>query len=545
MVHGQRNTKSVLLYTIWTLGLGLEQRKVAYHKLLTRISLRIRGFFESSDGQQNGESFMVLDEQRFSKEILPKYFKHNNMASFIRQLNMYGFRKVLHLESCVVKLEHDEPIEFQHPFFRHGHEHMLGHIKRKVASTKGEEPKITPEDISQILTNAHKVQARHETFESKLLALQRENESLWREVGELRAKHSQQQQVIRKIVQFIVTLVQNNRLVNLKRKRTLLLNANVPPQPNVLPQLVKEGDDTSQESIQTAKGLKRRGQLSEDIIIYDVTDDLVVEGEEETVNIHSTLKRSEHSSTDMSSPSHVPEIVLVEDDEEYVDGIVIQDDELECEDNLIPASDETSPLLPGETELDSSLSSLTSEDPVTMMDSILNQNAVESGAVSQILNHLGKAELVDYLDKMDCSLDDIQAMLSGKQFSIDPDLLVDLFTSSVQMNPADFRNSPKTETKVLESAKSKGVKPVAQNAERSNQKSEKQLVQYTKHPLLSELLEPSTGAVPEPIMDTQPTQSKLVRLEPLTEEQASEATLFYLCKLEHSPLDNDMAILAD
>lgn len=37
---------------------------------------------------QEGNSFLVLDEQRFAKEILPKYFKHNNMASFIRQLNM-------------------------------------------------------------------------------------------------------------------------------------------------------------------------------------------------------------------------------------------------------------------------------------------------------------------------------------------------------------------------------------------------------------------------------------------------------------------------
>ncbi|OBS65523.1 hypothetical protein A6R68_05937, partial [Neotoma lepida] len=36
----------------------------------------------------NGQSFLVLDEQRFAKEILPKYFKHNNMASFVRQLNM-------------------------------------------------------------------------------------------------------------------------------------------------------------------------------------------------------------------------------------------------------------------------------------------------------------------------------------------------------------------------------------------------------------------------------------------------------------------------
>lgn len=35
-----------------------------------------------------GFSFHVFDQTRFSREILPRFFKHNNMASFIRQLNM-------------------------------------------------------------------------------------------------------------------------------------------------------------------------------------------------------------------------------------------------------------------------------------------------------------------------------------------------------------------------------------------------------------------------------------------------------------------------
>eukprot|EP00742_Colponemidia_sp_Colp-10_P000847 GILJ01000920.1.p1 GENE.GILJ01000920.1~~GILJ01000920.1.p1 ORF type:complete len:436 (+),score=48.03 GILJ01000920.1:501-1808(+) len=42
---------------------------------------------------ETGDSFIIFDTNRFSQEILPKYFKHNNLSSFIRQLNLYGFRR--------------------------------------------------------------------------------------------------------------------------------------------------------------------------------------------------------------------------------------------------------------------------------------------------------------------------------------------------------------------------------------------------------------------------------------------------------------------
>lgn len=37
----------------------------------------------------NNKSFVVWNVPEFSKELLPKFFKHKNFASFVRQLNTY------------------------------------------------------------------------------------------------------------------------------------------------------------------------------------------------------------------------------------------------------------------------------------------------------------------------------------------------------------------------------------------------------------------------------------------------------------------------
>lgn len=54
--------------------------------------------------------------EEFTNSILPKYFKHCNYASFVRQLNMYGFAKV-----------GSDPThrEFTHPRFLRGRPDLL------------------------------------------------------------------------------------------------------------------------------------------------------------------------------------------------------------------------------------------------------------------------------------------------------------------------------------------------------------------------------------------------------------------------------------
>ncbi|XP_036884294.1 LOW QUALITY PROTEIN: heat shock factor protein 2-like [Sturnira hondurensis] len=484
---------------------------------------------------ENGQSFLVLDEQRFAKEILPKYFKHNGMASFVRQLNVYGFRKVVHIDSGIVKQEGDGLVEFQHPYFKQGQDDFLENIKRKVSSSKPEENRIRQEDLTKNVSSAQKVQIKQETIESGLSKLKSENESLWKEVSELRAKHAQQQQVIQKIVQFIVTLVQNNQLVSLKHKRPLLLNTNGAQTKNLFQHIVKEPADNYHHKVPYSRteGLKSRERISDDIIIYDITDDNADE------NIPVTPETNEDVISDPSNCSQYPDIATVEDDneDEYAPVIQSRDQNEPARETLRSGSDGTSPLRSSAVQLNGS-SSLTAEDPVTMMDSILNDN----------INLFGKVELLAYLDSVDCSLEDFQAMLSGRQFSVDPDLLVD------------------SENKGLEATKNNVVQPVSEEGRKSKPRTDKQLIQYTAFPLLAFLdgnpastVEQGSTASSE-VMSTvekhtevdelldsslgpEPTQSKLVGLEPLAEAEASEATLFYLRELAPAPLDSDMPLL--
>ena len=43
----------------------------------------------------DGMSFYVQDEAQFCSTVLPVYFAHGKMSSFQRQLNIYGFKRLV------------------------------------------------------------------------------------------------------------------------------------------------------------------------------------------------------------------------------------------------------------------------------------------------------------------------------------------------------------------------------------------------------------------------------------------------------------------
>lgn len=149
---------------------------------------------------QDGRSFIIQNQAKFSKELLPLNYKHNNMASFIRQLNMYGFHKITSIDNGGLKFDKDE-MEFSHPYFQKGHPYLLEHIKRKIANTKQETEKYTTKStdtFSRVLSEVKNMNRRQDTLDSRFSNMKQENEALWREVAILRQKHLKQQQIVNK-----------------------------------------------------------------------------------------------------------------------------------------------------------------------------------------------------------------------------------------------------------------------------------------------------------------------------------------------------------
>lgn len=154
---------------------------------------------------EDGKSFYVHDPAEFSKKVLPSYFKHTNFLSFVRQLNMYQFNKIIETKSGLDTQANG--VRFASASFIRGCPDLL-----QAPRAKKKTQPVQQETLNQAMANVNEIRSKQAELERRLNEMRSRTEDVGSAVMAWRQQSQRNQNMINKIMTFLAGMYRKPNL---------------------------------------------------------------------------------------------------------------------------------------------------------------------------------------------------------------------------------------------------------------------------------------------------------------------------------------------